>query len=151
MQDQFGKIQNLQLRGYESIRGLKDLALDDINIVIGQNGAGKSNFVGIFRFLARLVREELQAFVTKQGGLQKILHFGPQVTEEMSTDVRSDRNRYEAAFAPTEDGLLTFTGERCAYLKISKSIWVPNQFETQLRRTRQAGAIPPHIYEAIEN
>lgn len=151
MQDSFGKIQNLQIRGYKSIREMDDLALDDINIIVGQNGAGKSNFISVFRFLAYLVREDLQSFVAKQGGIQKVLCFGAQATEHMSITVRSDRNRYSAAFTPTDDGRLLFTDERCSYLESNKIIGVANQFETQLRRTKRAGAIPPFIYGAVEN
>jgi predicted ATPase len=150
MQDQFGKIQNLQIRGYKSIRDMASLDLDDINIVIGPNGAGKSNFISIFRFLARLVREELQDFVVKQGGLQKLLYFGPQTTDDMAITIRWPRNHYSATFAPTDDGFLTFIDERCSGRGTDKNIRVPHQFETQLRRTRLEGTASRDIYRAIE-
>ena len=151
MLDSFGKLQRLTVRGYKSIRCIDDLTLDNVNIIIGQNGAGKSNFVSLFRFLARLSREELQNFVVRQGGVQKILHFGPQVSDELFISLRSDSIQYCAKLQPTNDGQLTFTDEICSDAKSSKDISVAHQFETQLRRTKKAGGIPPYIYRAIEN
>jgi predicted ATPase len=78
MRNEFGKLQTLTVKGYKSIEEVNRLELYDINIIIGPNGVGKSNFVSLFHFLARLAREELQDHVTKQGGLNKILHFGPK-------------------------------------------------------------------------
>jgi predicted ATPase len=151
MQDNFGKIERLTVKGFKSIRMIDGLELDELNIVIGQNGAGKSNFVSLFRFLARLSREELQEYVTKQGGLAKIMHFGPKVTDRLELYFRSDVNEYDVVLEPTAEGTLTFTKEICAFKATRKDITEPKQAETQLRRTRRAGRIPPYIYEAIEN
>jgi predicted ATPase len=151
MQNKFGKLQTLSIKGYKSIREIDRLELSDINIVIGQNGAGKSNFVSLFRLLARLAREELQDYVVKQGGLNKILHFGPQATQRLEIHFRSDVNEYSAILEPTAEGTLVFTEESCAFMGARKEIHVPNQTETQLRRTRRGGRIPPYIYRPIEN
>jgi predicted ATPase len=151
MQNKFGKLRTLTARGYKSIRAMDDLALRDLNIVIGQNGAGKSNFVSLFRFLARLAQEELQDHVVRQGGLNKVLHFGPKMTDRLEIHFRSDMDQYGATLAPTSEGTLVFTEEWCAFMDEKKPINVPNQTETQLRRTTPALKIPPYIYGAIEN
>lgn len=151
MQNEFGKLQRLTVKGYKSIRSIDGLRLSDLNIVIGQNGVGKSNFVSLFRFLARLAREELQDYIVKQGGVNKILHFGPRVTRRLEIYFRSDVNEYEAVLEPTAEGGLVFTGEMCSYKGTNKHMSVPNQTETQLRRTKRAGSIPPYIYGHIEN
>jgi predicted ATPase len=98
MRDEFGKLQTLTVTGYKSIRQIENLELRDLNIVIGQNGAGKSNFISLFRFLARLAREELQVYVTKQGGLNKVLYFGPQITNKLEIYFGSNYNKYKAIF-----------------------------------------------------
>ena len=151
MKDRFGKLRRLTVTGFKSIRAVENLELRDINIVIGPNGAGKSNFVGLFRMLSRLAREELQDYLTSQGGLNKVLHFGPRTTNVLSLDVESDRNRYAAALKPTAEGLLAFIHETCAYMGGIEMINVPNQFETQLRRTADDGNIFPPIYASFEN
>lgn len=151
MENKFGKLDTITIEGYKSIRAIDKLELRDLNIVIGPNGAGKSNFVSLFRFLARLAREELQDYVVKQGGLNKILHFGAQNTGQLSLHFRSDVNEYGATLEPTADGTLFFTSEWCSFMGATKRIGVPNQLETQLRKTRRAGRIPPYIYGPIEN
>lgn len=151
MDNKFGRLQTLTVTGYKSIKSIDKLELNDINIVVGQNGAGKSNFVSLFRFLARLAREELQDYVVKQGGLNKILFFGSKITKELTLYFQSDVNEYKAILEPTSEGTLVFTDEWCAFMGSKKWIDIPNQTETQLRRTRRGGRIPPYIYGPIEN
>jgi predicted ATPase len=151
MENRFGKLQTLTVQGYKSIRSIDGLELRDLNILIGQNGAGKSNFVSLFQFLARLTREELQHYVVQQGGLDKLLYFGPRVTEKLVVNVRSDVNKYGVELKPTAEGTLAFDEEWCSFMGSVIQISIANQTETQLRRTKRAGRIPPYIYDAIEN
>lgn len=151
MQDSFGKLERISIHGYKSIRRMDSLELNAINIIIGQNGAGKSNFISLFRLMAKLAREELRGFVIQQGGLRRILHYGPQTTKELYLRLKSDANIYSATLVPTADGDLVFLKETCSFLQTEKDIVVEAQTETQLRRTRRDGRIPPFIYEAIEN
>lgn len=151
MENKFGKLQTLTVKGYKSIRSIDQLELRDLNILIGQNGAGKSNFISLFHFLARLAREELQDYVVKQGGLEKVLHFGPRVTGHLSVYFESDKNEYVAVLEPTVEGTLVFVQESCAFMGTRTDIAVANQTETQLRRTKRAGGVPPSICDAIEN
>ena len=151
MQNKFGKLQTVTLKGYKSIRSIDGLALHDLNIVIGPNGAGKSNFVSLFQFLARLAREELQDYIVKQGGLEKILHFGPRVTDKLVVAFEFDANEYKAILEPTSEGTLVFHFESCSYRRAIQPITIAHQTETQLRRTKSAGRIPPYITDAIAN
>ena len=41
----------ITVRGFKSIASLEKLPLKPINILIGANGSGKSNFIGVFAFL----------------------------------------------------------------------------------------------------
>jgi predicted ATPase len=41
-------IKKLTIEGFKSIRKLEDFELRSLNVLIGANGAGKSNFVGFF-------------------------------------------------------------------------------------------------------
>ncbi len=151
MQNKFRKLQTLTLKGFKSIRAIEELPFADINIVLGPNGAGKSNFVGFFPFIARLAREELQDYVAKQGGIEKVLFFGPSNTSQLRVYFRSDLSEYSATLEPTSDGGLFFANEECSVHGYGRSIGVPRQFETQLRRTDAAAEIPRYIYEPIEN
>lgn len=148
VQIQFGKLQALTIVGYKSIRAVRDLELRDLNIVVGPNGAGKSNLVGLFRLLGRLAREELQDYVAKQGGLNKILHFGPKVTGRMELSFRSNRFGYGCVFEPTAEGTLIFEEEWCSSESARQSLLVPNQFETRLMRDKSS-RLPSYVHRTI--
>ncbi|NMU52976.1 AAA family ATPase, partial [Vibrio parahaemolyticus] len=45
------KIDEISIQGFKSIRSLDKLQLNNLNVLIGANGVGKSNFVSYFRML----------------------------------------------------------------------------------------------------
>ena len=53
----------IDINGYKSIRQLS-LELKPINILIGANGSGKSNFLSFFDFLKQIYRRNLQESVS---------------------------------------------------------------------------------------
>ena len=46
-----GRIKSISVDGFKSIKELKYLELERLNVIVGANGAGKSNFIQIFRML----------------------------------------------------------------------------------------------------
>jgi predicted ATPase len=44
-------LDRLTIEGFKSIRDLRDFELRPLNVLIGANGAGKSNLVEFFRLL----------------------------------------------------------------------------------------------------
>ena len=48
-------IKKLTIEGFKSIRKLEDFPLRALNVLIGANGAGKSNFVGFFKLLREMI------------------------------------------------------------------------------------------------
>ena len=52
-----GRLQHIKLKGFRSIREL-DLELSPLNILIGANGAGKSNFISFFKFMNKLLEKD---------------------------------------------------------------------------------------------
>jgi predicted ATPase len=106
-------IDKLSIEGYKSIRELEDFELRSLNVLIGANGAGKSNFVGFFRLLRALIDQGLQVFIQKnEGGADACLYLGPKVTERIAVKLRFGPNVYEIALAPTADNRLVFESER---------------------------------------
>ena len=55
-----GAIKKLSIAGFKSIRELKDLELKSLNVLIGANGAGKSNFIQVFRMLMAMSQKNFQ-------------------------------------------------------------------------------------------
>lgn len=60
----------IEIKGYKSFKELK-LDLLPINILIGANGSGKSNFLSFFEFLNRLYEQKLTEYVALNGGMDK--------------------------------------------------------------------------------
>lgn len=77
------KLDQIKITNYKSIRYL-NLELSDLNVFIGANGSGKSNFIGVFKFLNHLIEGNLQTYTAEQGGADTILHFGRKHSEEIS-------------------------------------------------------------------
>lgn len=82
-------IKHLSISGFKSIRHLERLPLGSLNVLIGANGAGKSNFVDYFRMLPELIKGRLQRWSSKQGGAERILSFGSKETSALTTVLSS--------------------------------------------------------------
>ncbi len=104
-------VKSLTITGYKSIRALHDFELNSLNVLIGANGAGKSNFIGLFRMLSEMVEEQLQVYVQRQGGPDAILHFGRETTDRMHAEFFFARNGYKFDLIPTSDNRLIFENE----------------------------------------
>src|SRR5258705_10244331 len=104
-------IQKLTIEGFKSIRKLEDFELRSLNVLIGANGAGKSNFVGFFRLLRELIEQRLQVAVAKGGGADAFLHMGPKFTKEIAAKLLFGSNGYEFRLVPTADNKLIFAEE----------------------------------------
>ncbi len=103
---------SIEIKGYKSIESVR-IDLRPINILIGANGSGKSNFISFFTFLNRLYNKKLSEYVELSGGANKILHNGIKKTKEISFKVEFERggNGYSSTLAAGEEGFV-FTDER---------------------------------------
>ena len=73
-------ITRIEIEGYKSIKSLQ-LELQPINILLGGNGVGKSNFLSIFSFIRNIFNENLQNYVLQKSGADSFLHFGKKHTQ----------------------------------------------------------------------
>jgi predicted ATPase len=80
-----GRLARITLSGLRTIRSLEGLALGPMNVLIGANGAGKSNFLSFFRLLESIAAGEgsLPTYVTSAGGADALLHDGAAATPEI--------------------------------------------------------------------
>ena len=69
------RLEKIHIEGYKSLQKL-DLELTNLNVLIGANGSGKSNFISIFKFLRKLVEGRLQKTVKEAGGAERLLCYG---------------------------------------------------------------------------
>jgi predicted ATPase len=98
-------IKKLTIEGFKSIRKLENFELRALNVLIGANGAGKSNFVEFFSLLRELIGQRLELTVERIGGADRLLFMGPKVTNRVLGSLRfDDGTGYEFALTPTSDG-----------------------------------------------
>lgn len=94
----------ITVKGFKSIASIEKLKLGAINVVIGANGSGKSNFIGVFSFLHALKAGHLQEYIGRAGGANRILHFGSKKTKSLTIRVsfENERNQYSISLLPTD-------------------------------------------------
>ncbi len=115
------KLNRIRLKGFKSVKDL-DLELGAINVLIGSNGAGKSNLISFFRMLNELIQGHLQLFVGRFGGANAMLRYGTKVTNSIDAGVYFGRNGYEIQLVPTEDDRLVFGEEILYFVKSTSAI-----------------------------
>lgn len=115
-------LERITVTGFKSIRELRDFNIRQLNVLVGANGAGKTNFISLFKFLNKLVERRLQLFVAKAGGADALLHFGRKVTDEIELSLEFGdgnlANEYRAKLVPGVKGNLVFAEE--AFLEWSR-------------------------------
>ncbi len=105
------KVKSLSISGYKSIKELSNFVLNNLNVLIGANGAGKSNFIGLFRLLNEMYEQNLATYVQVQGGPDAVLHFGRSNTDKFHAEFYFDNNGYKFDLIPTNDNRLIFERE----------------------------------------
>jgi hypothetical protein len=61
------RLEKIRIKGFKSIKDLT-VEIRSINVLIGDNGSGKSNFIGAFTLLQQITEGRLSAYVKTNGG-----------------------------------------------------------------------------------
>lgn len=101
------------IKGYKSFEEIS-FNLRKINLLIGSNGAGKSNFLSLFELLGRTFNQGLEQYVALKGGVDKFLHQGRKVTNVIETQIIQERNSYKLSLIEA-DGKLLVQNEQLGY------------------------------------
>jgi predicted ATPase len=109
------KLDCIKIKGYKSIRAM-ELELNSLNILIGANGSGKTNFISLFTLLRQIIEENLQLYVGQSGGSDTFLYFGQQITDEIVINLAFGKNGYDCTLIPAAGDVLIFADEYCWYL-----------------------------------
>ncbi len=132
------KVNRIILKGFKSVREL-DIELTSLNVLIGANGSGKSNFIAFFNLLNQIVQKNLQYYVGKSGGVDSFLHFGQKVTDSIFIEIFFGDNGYVVELAPTSNNSLIFKTESCWYWDRTK---YERPFSSQTRTGHQETYLP---------
>ncbi len=104
------KLKKIVLKGFKTYKEL-DFELSDINVLIGQNGAGKSNFLSLFRLIYEIIQNNLQTYILEAGGYDYFLYYGRKTTEELEFRLVFEDFFYKAILIPSQKNNLFFNYE----------------------------------------
>jgi len=139
-------LKRVQLEGFRSIKRA-EVNFRSLNIMIGANGAGKSNFVSFFKMMNEMMGGRLQQCISTSGRAQSNLYFGPKVTPQMTAQLEFETDTgldtyYMRLFHAAGDSLV-FAEERLSVLRTG---W-PNPLEVLLGPSDQEIRIGEHANE----
>jgi predicted ATPase len=116
------KLTRIGVGGLKSIKNLQALELRPVNILIGSNGAGKSNLISFLDLLRAMAHGTLQDYVGRAGGAETLLHYGAKETVEMWAAIdfrgKTGDGRYFFRLAVTATDSLVFTQEQVSYARV---------------------------------
>lgn len=149
----------LTIRGFKSIKSLEDFELGKLNVMIGGNGAGKSNFVDIFRMLRAMVDENFATFIEEHGGADDFLFNGPKQTKAIEAEFRFGNNSYFFELRPTASENFLIKVEKERYCEQSWRIIGKGKRESSITKNRneksaffpRSPGVGYYIHRAISN
>jgi len=150
-------LKKITIDGFKSIKHA-DIELRPLNILIGANGSGKTNFLSLFRLFNQMVDENFQSAIAKGGGAENFLHYGSKTTRAIKVRLDFDANGYSCQLSPTVDNKLMFLSETGLFTKADyrhqpyeEAIYSPNNLETGLNKQASNKPVSKHVLNALKS
>ncbi len=111
------KLKKIEMNGYKSVNsGGQSIEFGDVTVLLGANGAGKSNLVSFFKLLNFMTTSHLQLFVGQQGYAESLLYYGAKTTPVMRAklsfeDDKANQYGYDFILTHASGDSLIFSGE----------------------------------------
>lgn len=144
-------IERIIIENYKSIRML-DLSLGPINLLIGANGAGKSNFISFFQVVNRIYEGKIKEYSLKKG-VNNLLHQGLKHSDYIKGLLDFENvNAYQFLLTPLNDeslGLQSqydyFNFKNDKSKNYNKWHWQPSPLSYRESRIRRHGFIRKYL------
>ena len=150
-------LRRVVLSGFKSIKAM-DLELGPLNVLIGANGAGKSNLVSFFKMLNEMRSERLQEYVATCGRAHTLLFYGPGITTKLQARLLFEDGQgtdaYDFALSYTLDDALFLSDERISSTRTGSARDAGGislgggHFETQLAAEEHRGGLAAMLVRA---
>lgn len=89
-----GRIQRVTIEGFRSLAKIENLELPQLTVLIGSNGAGKSNFIRFFEMLSWMLKsQKLQEFVATHGAGDDQFFMGARKTPRIHAELRMETDK----------------------------------------------------------
>lgn len=137
----------ITIKGFKSIASIEKLPLAPINVLIGANGSGKSNFIEVFSFLHAMREGRLQRYVSRVGGAEQLLHFGSKVTKEIEIKISFSEqvNQYQVLLRPTDEDSVYLEDERTFFWDKARYSHPYDEYLPSVENGREAGISNPRL------
>ncbi len=161
------RLDSLSVRGFKSIREIESLALTDLNLLIGANGSGKSNFLELFKLLRASMQlplpgfteTNLKKYVLDSGVATDFLYKGKAEATQIYFKLDFGENGYGMVLVPTQDDLLRVDSEGTYYKGTDRwySLHSPDGFTPGLLEDKDTRGVYGnrgvgyYVYESIQN
>lgn len=143
------EITSISIRGFKTLDRLEDFRPGPLNILIGANGAGKSNFIAFFRLLSWMIDGKLQEHVGRLGGASKLLFEGPARTRELECSIsirtESGENGYQFRLGFASGDQFVFLQEQFRFTRTGFS---PHRW-TDLKNGHRESNLAAHIDSSV--
>lgn len=108
----------IRLKGWKSIREV-EVPLGPLNVLIGANGSGKSNFMSFFKLLNAMGEFRLEEFIATAGGADSLLYYGAKQTPFINAELqfRAPSEPYKLQLVHAVNDTLIFADESWASRK----------------------------------
>lgn len=126
-------LESIAIQGFKSIKST-EVFLTNTNILIGANGAGKSNILQVFSFLKQVFSQNLQRFTLQAGGAELFLFGGAKQSESITITLSAALYNYHIQLIAGDQDQLIVAEERVSEVE-DGSGWVQiakNQLESLL-------------------
>lgn len=111
-------LEKISLSGYKSFRELESFPMHSgLNVLIGANGSGKTNFIRFFELLGNIMdaNKGLQNYVSSRGRADAFLFRGMKVTPELKAHLEFGLNEYKFTLRAADDRSLFFAQESAPF------------------------------------
>jgi len=150
----YHKLRYVNIEGYKSIKA-QSIPLADMNVLIGQNGAGKTNFISLFKFIRNIIAGRLKN-ISQTFGAETLLYYGSKETQRITINLDFDPNYYEIKLQPAhgKDTLiveLESSGFRAP--NFNQPYWetlASSEEESFLSKKASSNNIAKYVYEVIK-
>lgn len=119
-EDDRPRLRRLRIEGFRSILA-SEVVFSDLDVLIGANGAGKSNLIAFLRMVGSMLATDhgLSLFVGRMGGAAGLLHDGPKTTQavraEIAIETQAGVDDYAFTLVPAAGDSFVFSEERIRF------------------------------------
>ena len=126
-------IEQVAIKNYKSIKDMV-LPLNRLNVLIGSNGAGKSNFISFFEMTKAIYEKRFGSYILSKGGIDGFLYQGRKISSSIHGLIDFNNTNaffYEIRPMQSNKGYLENTGDyfnnfhrdRKDYSQWNKNLW----------------------------